>query len=691
MSDPVTLGSVINCISSFSGMIGLLPTIDSVKEYYDEKTFNEKMKSIIDQAIEQIPKDFEDAKVLENYIKSKGLNFKKDKIFTKADRDDFKNAFFRKAKITDREKYREVETFLDAYLSKLEKHILKNMPSWAQLIYKETHENHEMLKKILAILSGENPGDVLIHSVIEKTEDEESEDEESGDEEKSDDDWSFRKKIIEVMNGTKSSISKAIKTIKNRKKIFISVLSGLILIVILIKIIPILFGMNSVTIGNKKFNRSETQVTIKDVTIGTEEIAKLNKMENLGRLVLESCDIIADLSELAKIEDIHSIELYDSTLPSYDFISKLGSIKTLVLSNVASTTELSESTLSVLPLTDLETLIVENSSISNISFLSEASELHTIKIKKSNVKCIDALAGLEKLMVVEFDGCPISSVRETFQSLSIELISFEGCGLEDLSGLDNLTILTSANLRKNQLKAIPSCVKKSTETIRKLYLGENSISGQDVQVFIPQCNLLEVLDICWINLQDLSFISNCRELTEIYAAACNLSSIEGLETGHSKLHTVVLSHNLLTNIDNLSMSVDVVGKSYLFLDHNNITEAAFLPGKCNDDSWHYIFLNGNTLDVNTLPSDLSVENLYIDYSNDLLTMDLEGMDLGHIYIVNAPFDRQLKLKEKFTFVDFISEDDIQAVKEEVLPDIRINDAGRFSTISTKVPDLKLIS
>jgi Leucine-rich repeat (LRR) protein len=175
-------------------------------------------------------------------------------------------------------------------------------------------------------------------------------------------------------------------------------------------------------------------------------------------------------------------------------------------------------------LTNLKTLALDQTDISDISGLKNLVNLEILSINHSSVSDIGSLSNLNKLTMVRFVGNKIKSISS-------------------LSGLTNMEYL---NVPLNQVTDI-SPLKKLAK-LKELEVGMNQIS--DISV-VSNFTQLTSLSIYYNQVEDISAISGLTKLTYLMIHNNHIRDISALR-GLTNLEQLVVIDNPITDYSPLN-------------------------------------------------------------------------------------------------------------------------------------------
>ena len=215
----------------------------------------------------------------------------------------------------------------------------------------------------------------------------------------------------------------------------------------------------------------------------------------------------------------------------------------------------------------------------------------------NNVRKIDCspIAQAKKLQYLDLSGCHLTSsdLASIGAVTSLKELNLTGCGVSNVSALQNLTQLKILNLTGNSIVTIAPLARLSELTA--LYLSGNAIS--DIAALQNLTNLQE-LDLNHNILKNSSSLSSLQKLQKLYLSGCGISDLSFVEN-MPELTDLDLSNNDLTDVSVIEMlgslkyldvsynrisSIDFMAEmdslSVLYADHNEITELPYFSADC---------------------------------------------------------------------------------------------------------------
>jgi len=342
-----------------------------------------------------------------------------------------------------------------------------------------------------------------------------------------------------------------------------------------------------------------------------EPLGKLTRLEylSLEDLYYESGDHfftgITDLSFLAGLTELRELNLSDNNrLTDLSVLGGLTKLETLDLSHLGSESEeriLDLTPLAKLPalqklnlefsharwstlagLTRLRELNLYYTGISDLSVLLGMTDLERLNLDSAQVSDYSPLAGLTNLEYLDLSKSNITDLSDLSPLTKMKELYLKDCDVSSLAPLAGMEQLEVLSLRKTLTSqgydAGPSPVRDLTPLARMTRLREFYALGLEAADYSPLSGLpsLEVLELDYCGIDDLSFVKSLTGLTSLtarYNQISDLSPLSGLRqleelnfyqneisdpsalSGLQGLTSVTLSKNQIRTLDPLAGAV----------------------------------------------------------------------------------------------------------------------------------------
>ena len=265
-----------------------------------------------------------------------------------------------------------------------------------------------------------------------------------------------------------------------------------------------------------------------------------------------------DLSDLGKLTFLETLVIEDVNVENLQMLSTMTQLKNLTVRGCP----LAATDLRIIgTLPNLESLILSNCSLTNISGLQNASRLVTLDLSNNAIKDLSGLSFMEKLTTLDLNSNALTN-------------------LSPLSALSNLTTLNVSYNSLSSIAPLAACPKLSV-----LNASNNMIA--EIPRFDDPTVLTE-LTLTSNELTKIDALANCTSLTGLGLAYNQITDVSSL-AGLKKLISVNISHNQISTLPNWSKSCSLVN---LDASHNKITSVSPLRGLAN--------LNNVNLDQNKI-------------------------------------------------------------------------------------------
>ena len=196
-------------------------------------------------------------------------------------------------------------------------------------------------------------------------------------------------------------------------------------------------------------------------------------------------------------------------------------------------------------LTNLEILDLNSNSISDISALSNLTNLDRLYLRENSISDISALSNLTNLTILNLNSNSISDISILSNLTNLTGLGLNSNSISDISILSNLTNLTGLGLGGNSISDISAL--SNLTNLTGLGLGGNSIS--DISALSNLTNLT-ILDLNSNSISDISILSNLTNLTGLGLGGNSISDISAL-SNLTNLTILVLGGNSISDISPL--------------------------------------------------------------------------------------------------------------------------------------------
>jgi len=166
--------------------------------------------------------------------------------------------------------------------------------------------------------------------------------------------------------------------------------------------------------------------------------------------------------------------------------------------------------LNVSDVASLQSLIANDSKISNLNGLQYLIGLNTLSLNKNEIKDISPLSSLLKLKSLNISDNSISNITPLKSLQNLKSLNIGNNNIDDITSLSNHTKLESLYMNKNKISDI-SALKSipNLKTIIAYYTLIDDLSP------LNSLEDLEVLNICETQVIDISPLKECSKLTTL--------------------------------------------------------------------------------------------------------------------------------------------------------------------------------
>ena len=307
--------------------------------------------------------------------------------------------------------------------------------------------------------------------------------------------------------------------------------------------------------------RSLIRVVLREKTLTSQDVEKLNAMPGLEEIELYNCRVEDGRVDALRMsfegcsfeenafEDAHlkarEFSIKDGGgLNDYLFLEDAPALKKLTLSGAG---------LSDAGAPDLSASLVTyynvpaNPELTRLDWISPDAE--TLICSDSGIASLDGVAAMEKLTTLVCDRVPCGPPSKALRSVYLTTLSMQETGLKDLTCLEGLTILQDVNLSYNKLENI-DILEQNKDTLTWLDLSSNPLKAS-AQKKIGSFGELERLYADDIELENTSFIGDLTNLSDLSLINCGLDELPPLEKLTS-LKRLRLAFNQISDISQIS-------------------------------------------------------------------------------------------------------------------------------------------
>lgn len=261
-------------------------------------------------------------------------------------------------------------------------------------------------------------------------------------------------------------------------------------------------------------------------------------------------ETVADLSELSYFTGLRSLTINQVSGLDFTVLTQLPALTEL---NLSGCTISSNSLEAIGSLVKLESLTMDNCSLTDISNFSRLTQLKTIRLSNNTLKDISVLSLMTELETVDISNNPLNSIAALSTCSKLISLDISGCTVEtigSLKGKSNLETLIASNNRIKDLSDLEDCQKLAT-----LEVNANQIEDISVLTKLPnlvrfegdQNKIKEIPDFDETNCVLVFFGADQNEIEDL----------SGLANIHT-LNYVNLDYNKITDLKPLADNYNLV-------------------------------------------------------------------------------------------------------------------------------------
>ena len=384
-------------------------------------------------------------------------------------------------------------------------------------------------------------------------------------------------------------------------------------------------------------------------------------MPNLHSLNINQCDVGNDAFknlDFSKQEKLNSIEL--TGIPSLSDISFLKTAATVTHVSI-SYCDVSDFS-PVMELTKLYSLKIENCKITDISPIKDtkAKYLSTVSFSGNQIKDVSALKGMDKIYDIDLSSNELTSLKDLADNKEILFLNVNHNKLTSLSGLEQMIRLKKLECSNNEiadLGGITNCT-----VLEYVNINKNKIS--DITLLSKSASKLKTVLLDDNQVSDLSPLkgaSNMKYLTFNNNKISDISVVKDFK----ELSIISGDKNSITSIDALKGLISLTTISFA---HNKITDMAPIKSMSasKKDTIDIIDLSYNQIKKVELTNSRKYEGVFL-FSNPITSVDevkdISGMNIAVTYyegmnvkelskgyfrltVVDCPLDKRMAIEQE---------------------------------------------
>lgn len=265
----------------------------------------------------------------------------------------------------------------------------------------------------------------------------------------------------------------------------------------------------------------EDLANLESLSAGRQNIIDLTGLEwatNLVSLDL-SGNMVGDISALAGLAKLSYLELRSNPLTNFSG----------VLSG----------------LTNLGTLYLGATSISNVEFLQNLKQLRFLNLDHNKISDLSPLTALPDLSELDLSYNPMTSFAGLSSFTNLQSLYLSGNAISNLSGIPALNGLVSLTLYNNAISDVSPLAALTN-------LDSLGLSGNPIGDYSPLGGLTNLRSL-WLDgnaVSNLDFVVELRSLTILSVSGGHLSDLNALG-GLTNLFAVFADYNRVTNIEGI--------------------------------------------------------------------------------------------------------------------------------------------
>lgn len=298
-----------------------------------------------------------------------------------------------------------------------------------------------------------------------------------------------------------------------------------------------------------------------------EQVLYTNDLWNITSFTMP--EDARDYSDLQYLTYLQSLTIWDGVPGQLECLSAMANLTELNIMNM----NVSQEEFKVITsLHSLESLTLNNCSISNISGIENLTALSFLYMGNNTIRNITPLSSLQNLLQLYLPHNALTDLTALSELASLNSLDVSYNSLTSLAPICGIQTLTWLDARNNGITSLAGMERLSG--LQYLAIAYNSVT--DVNALSACTNLIE-LNISNNAIEDITGLATLTKLVNFDFSYNQVTELPALPTD-CKLVTIDGSHNLLLSLDPLS------GLQYLnnvFMDYNEELESVESLAACH--------------------------------------------------------------------------------------------------------------
>lgn len=268
---------------------------------------------------------------------------------------------------------------------------------------------------------------------------------------------------------------------------------------------------DTLTIGGKTVNRSDTALLLKNVTLTEADTAAISELTHLVMLSLVNCGL-TDISFLSNCNELMSLDLSDNPITDFSPLQNKEKLLTLYMDNTA-ISDFAQlhpiSGLTTLSATGMWITVEELNALQEAMPDAEINAGHAFLLEKLTLGGVEFYSNVTEL---DLSGRGISDLTVLKKCIALEKLDLSDNNIGWLTALDEMSSLTYLDLSGNKLSNISGL--KNHTGMTYLDVSDNRITDLSVVRYMP--NLTEVYasnNLIYYGHKELGALTQLQKLT----------------------------------------------------------------------------------------------------------------------------------------------------------------------------------